>query len=36
MKENAVRILGLLVFLGTIAVTVAALAYELSGGHAPT
>lgn len=36
IKENVVRIIGVLVFLATIAVTVAALAYELSGGHTPS
>ena len=36
IKENVVRIIGVLVLLGTIAVTLAALIYELSGGHAPT
>lgn len=30
IKENMVRIVGVLVLLGTIAVTVAALIYELS------
>ena len=35
IKENMVRIIGVLVLLGTIAVTVAALIYELSGGHTP-
>ncbi len=33
IKENIVRILGVLVLLGTIAVTIAALTYMLSGGH---
>ena len=36
IKENLVRIFGVLIFLATVAVTVAALIYELSGGHAPT
>lgn len=35
-KENAVRIFGVLVLLATIAVAVAALIYELSGGHTPS
>ncbi|CAA9473881.1 MAG: hypothetical protein AVDCRST_MAG25-2248 [uncultured Rubrobacteraceae bacterium] len=35
IKENMVRIFGLVILLGTIAVTVAALIYELSGGHTP-
>lgn len=35
IKENMVRIFGLMILLGTIAVTVAALIYELSGGHTP-
>ena len=35
IKENMVRIVGVLVLLGTIAVTVAALIYELSGGNTP-
>ncbi len=35
MKENVVRIIGVLVFLGTVALTVAALIYEFSGGHTP-
>ena len=32
-KENVVRSIAVLVFLATIAVAVAALIYELSGGH---
>lgn len=32
-KENVVRTIGALVFLATIAVAVAALVYEISGGH---
>ena len=35
IKESLVRIFGVLVLLATIAVTVAALIYELSGGHTP-
>ena len=36
IKENLVRIVGVLVFLATIAVAVAAPIYELSGGHTPS
>ena len=35
IKENVVRVAGILIFLATIAVAVAALIYELSGGHTP-
>ena len=35
IKENLVRLVGVLVLLGVIALTIAALIYEFSGGHTP-